>query len=1035
MAQGKLIQSFASLINRMKDSLPKKATIVRVDHNTVDLRLGPGTGIIHNVEVMGDPDGLYPGLVVPIEWLDRAGGYLLPVVMHSGGGTVTTAGKVPSVMADNRTLRIEGGAMQVQDNSLQLRHLGFAPALADHTHPEMFAGLGWSFGSGVISSTLGSVILENEGRIRVGNGHNTIVLDSVHPNYRLWAGNTDPTLAPFSITAEGALNASGAEISGTIHAGSGEIGGWAIGPTTLASGSFKLDSQVPALLIGSAAGYMAGEGVFLGYSGSEYKLHIGNPNGSHLAWDGNTLNITGSVFASANVIGAIGGALVVSKQQGRLSSDVGTSAAQVDFGQAMAVGDYIHIKAFDVNGAAGEEVLKIVSLASGTTYNVTRDVQGANNPDPAWPKDTLWVAKGKQGDGWIEIGDFGLNRIKMRQFTGPNFTDDKEYLRLGEMTGWQGAGLTGMGLGIGDYAGNKYLSYSPVAGLTVRGSIKADSGYLGALDISGQLTVQNTGKIVMGSTTTGIVLGYQTDGHYLRGINNGTTQFEIKASDGKAYAGAGNITLDREGIWLKDTAAGAAPMINFNSGGSTGTGSIAGWRYGTSGNDFQISISAAQPSDRGSLSGSVKVNSISPYFIVAGGNPLTNYLTVGSYGNTTIAGTLNTGSTIQSGGGIIVGSNLTIWGTDMRVGYASIAGISSRNDAGWASDWQALDFYTGWNWAANRRMTINYDGYVGIGTAYPGTNFEVAGGWVTRARVTAGGSPLIDLYSTAADPGARNWCILNASNEHGELVFSQSGAQGGDPTAAGAVQRMVIKRSGSVGIGTTTPKNLLHVAGTIQAYSELKFSIEDYYGGSIPSYPHKIMCTSDWQNSANDKMQFFVANAAYWGATEAERQSCVLTLAGNGNVGIDVTSPSKRFSVSGINGWETGFNPGPSSPEVSRLFWFSDNSGWRMSIGNFYTGNGAFTIRMQVSDSGSVMIGTTTDGMTGGGSLAIAQDLAHRGSRVGFFGVTPIARPTTAYTAATFTAGGGTQVLSNSTFGGYTIGQVVKALRDIGILT
>jgi hypothetical protein len=44
--------------------------------------------------------------------------------------------------------------------------------------------------------------------------------------------------------------------------------------------------------------------------------------------------------------------------------------------------------------------------------------------------------------------------------------------------------------------------------------------------------------------------------------------------------------------------------------------------------------------------------------------------------------------------------------------------------------------------------------------------------------------------------------------------------------------------------------------------------------------------------------------------------------------------------------------------------------------------------------AGNTLIGTTTDGMTAGGSLAIAQDLAHRGTKVGFNNATPITKPT-----------------------------------------
>ena len=45
---------------------------------------------------------------------------------------------------------------------------------------------------------------------------------------------------------------------------------------------------------------------------------------------------------------------------------------------------------------------------------------------------------------------------------------------------------------------------------------------------------------------------------------------------------------------------------------------------------------------------------------------------------------------------------------------------------------------------------------------------------------------------------------------------------------------------------------------------------------------------------------------------------------------------------------------------------------------------------------GSVLVGTVTDGMTAGGSLAIAQDLAHRGTNIGFFNTAPTTKQTKA---------------------------------------
>lgn len=54
--------------------------------------------------------------------------------------------------------------------------------------------------------------------------------------------------------------------------------------------------------------------------------------------------------------------------------------------------------------------------------------------------------------------------------------------------------------------------------------------------------------------------------------------------------------------------------------------------------------------------------------------------------------------------------------------------------------------------------------------------------------------------------------------------------------------------------------------------------------------------------------------------------------------------------------------------------------------------------------------------------------------KLSFWNATPIVQPTTAVTAATFVANAGTAVNDASTFDGYTIAKVVKALRNTGLL-
>lgn len=114
-----------------------------------------------------------------------------------------------------------------------------------------------------------------------------------------------------------------------------------------------------------------------------------------------------------------------------------------------------------------------------------------------------------------------------------------------------------------------------------------------------------------------------------------------------------------------------------------------------------------------------------------------------------------------------------------------------------------------------------------------------------------------------------------------------------------------------------------------------------------------------------------------------------------------------------------------------------------------YTVNGANGISGSTTGGGLILSGGGgfNTGTTAGGSISIGSGLPNAGGtegsvniqtraagKIGFWNVTAIAQPTTAFTTSTFVANSGTAVNDASTFDGYTIKQVIKALRSLGVL-
>ena len=231
---------------------------------------------------------------------------------------------------------------------------------------------GWIIGLTSLSDTTGSVGMSSD--------------ETVGDDVRFWAGDTEPTLAPFQVTKSGNLIATNADISGSITATLGFIGGFTIGETDLTasadgnttilssgeivlsagptgsptfeirqdgsltatsavitgeittesgsilggqyivnssvdyaaldvasflslsaitanmgaitSGTITLDSA--GHLKGGQTDFDTGTGLYLGYSGGDYKFSVGSSVNS-LLWDGVALTIKGKITTTAPI--------------------------------------------------------------------------------------------------------------------------------------------------------------------------------------------------------------------------------------------------------------------------------------------------------------------------------------------------------------------------------------------------------------------------------------------------------------------------------------------------------------------------------------------------------------------------------------------------------------------------------------------------------------------------------------------------------------------------------------------------------------
>ncbi len=335
---------------------------------------------------------------------------------------------------------------------------------------------GWT----VINNTYitgGAATLDSEGVITLGEGDDVVVLDSVDPGYRLWAGRANAADAPFRVTKAGVLTAQGAAIEGALTATTGAL----------------VDLDVSGVLSLIEGGAIQSDGYETGVKGWRID-YDGSAEFSDITARGAIKNV---VFEKGSMA-ATAGSILVTKSAGKLAADY-------------TVGDTLTIETPDEGGFLfdDDDVVRIAAINTGggltTTWVVvtrtlvtneytTSYASGANSV--TYPAGTVAVDYGASGDGLLELTADAANGpfYSVQTHAGAPYTALTEHVRLGNLNGILGYAGDAYGIAIGNDESTSWLSYDQTNGLRITGNALLEGTVTVAqLNILGKELIVNGG--------------------------------------------------------------------------------------------------------------------------------------------------------------------------------------------------------------------------------------------------------------------------------------------------------------------------------------------------------------------------------------------------------------------------------------------------------------------------------------------------------------------------------------------------------------
>ena len=279
-------------------------------------------------------------------------------------------------------------------------------------------------------------------------------------------------------------------------------------------------------------------------------------------------------------------------------------------------------------------------------------------------------------------------------------------------------------------------------------------------------------------------------------------------------------------------------------------------------------------------------------------------------------------------------------------------GFYTRNGAG-ASD---TDYGT-------ERMRVTSGGLVGIGTSSPSHQLDVVSAATSVAEFNGPANATVEFKGSGFVEGkiqCGNEFIIGSTNNY-PVAFVANGTE-----------RLRIDSSGNVGIGTSSPTELLNVNGNIEldigalnAPKYIKFRANSD-GTGTPSYGGITWYNFQWDYTKRAEISsgpdgavaagYLAFSTGSGGVTERMRVSAA------GNVGIGTTSPSSLLHLGAASGTvQMQFNNGGTSSYIGHDSGFT---GLDLAAGGgikfrYYTGT-VFAEAARVDTSGRLLVGTST---------------------------------------------------------------------------